>query len=59
MLNEDIQAQYPAADDFDATTNSHANESSANGEENEDDYGDEDAEQELEFTKTKRENVFE
>lgn len=44
MLNEEIQAQYPAVDEFDATTNSHVNESSANGEEHEDEYGDEDAE---------------
>lgn len=59
MLNEEIQAQYPAVDDFDATTNSHVNESSANGEEHEDEYGEEEGDQDIEYTKTKRENVFE
>ena len=44
MLNEEIQAQYPAVDDFDAVSNSQANDSSANGEENDDEYGDEEVE---------------
>jgi hypothetical protein len=34
------------------------NDSSGNGEENVDEYGEEEAEQEIEFTKIKRENVF-
>ena len=39
MLNEEIHAQYSAVDDYDASTNSQVGESSANGEENEDEYG--------------------
>jgi hypothetical protein len=49
MLSDEIQAQYPSVDDFDATTNSQVN-SSAQDEEYE--------EEELEFTKIRRENVF-
>ena len=58
MLNEEIHAQYSAVDDYDASTNSQVGESSANGEENEDEYGQEEDEQDIEFTKIKRENVF-
>ena len=58
MLNEEIQAQYPAVDDYEATSSEVANDSSGNGDENVDEYGEEEAEQEIEFTKTKRENVF-
>jgi hypothetical protein len=58
MLNEEIHAQYSAVDDYDASTNSQVGESSANGEENEDEYGQEEEEQDIEFTKIKRENVF-
>lgn len=58
MLNEEIQAQYPAVDDYEATSSEQGNDSSANGDENVDEYGAEEAEQEVEFTKTKRENVF-
>ncbi len=58
MLNEEIHAQYSAVDDYEASTNSQVGESSANGEENEDEYGQEEEEQDIEFTKIKRENVF-
>lgn len=58
MLNEEIHAQYSAVDDYEASTNSQVGESSANGEENEDEYGQEEDEQDIEFTKIKRENVF-
>ena len=56
MLNDEIQAQY--RDEYDGITNSQDGRS-AHGEGNEDDYGDEESEHEVEFTKTKRENVFE
>lgn len=45
-------------DDYEASTNSQVNESSANGDENEDEYGQEVEAEEVEFTKVKRENVF-
>lgn len=41
---------------MDAVTNSQGDGSSQN--ENEEDYGEEEGEQEIEFTKVKRENVF-
>jgi len=41
---------------LDAVTNSQGDGSSQN--ENEEDYGEEEGEQEIEFTKVKRENVF-
>ena len=56
MLNEEMHAQYQAVDDLDAVTNSQGDGSSQN--EHEEDYGEEEGEQEIEFTKVKRENVF-
>ena len=58
MLNEEIHAQYPAVDDYEGSTTSQVGESSANGEDHEDEYGEEEVEQDIEFTKVKRENVF-
>ena len=56
MLNEEMHAQYQAVDDLDAVTNSQGDGSSQNDQAEE--YGEEEGEQEIEFTKIKRENVF-
>ena len=58
MLNEEIHAQYQAVDEIDGISQSQGGESSAIDGEVEDEYGDEEMEYELEFTKIKRENVF-
>ena len=54
MLNDEIHAQYQAADEFDANSNSQANSSNLEGE-GEEEYSEE---EEVEFTKVKRDNIF-
>lgn len=59
MLNEEIPTKYPEFEDIDALSGSQEEASAFEGEEGEEGYEDEDGvEQEIEFTKIKRDNIF-
>ncbi len=59
MLNEEIPTKYPEFEDIDALSGSQEEGSAFEGEEGDVEYEDEEGvEQEIEFTKIKRENLF-
>lgn len=59
MLNEEMPTKYPEFEDIDALSGSQEEASAFEGEEGEEQYEDEEGvEQEIEFTKIKRDNIF-
>lgn len=53
-----MPTKYPEFEDIDALSGSQEEASAFEGEEGEEGYEDEEVEQELEFTKIKRDNIF-
>lgn len=59
MLNEEMPTKYPEFEDIDALSGSQEEASAFEGEEGEEQYEDEEGvDQEIEFTKIKRDNIF-